>query len=198
MILATILSLDYDKLNPINKYNMLKADAKHELTQVIDFSYTENLGEIILLTLYTIDFILKKEGGARYNYYILGDLSVRNLIEKSFNIPLDYKSFMNHLILIDEAKLTYRFTCAKKFLMPDDSIKQLRLNSWGREYIKEYDLLNVYADAYNALRDTFTRYFRENQETYSSIMNHLLTTFDPDNSISVQSLNEKLDIKLLS
>lgn len=198
MILATILSLDYDKLNPIGRYDKLKTEAKCELTPVVDFAYAENLGEIILLTLYTIDFILKEEGEATYNFYILGDLSVKNLIEKSFNIQLEYKSFMNHLILIDEAKLTYRFTCAKKFLMSDDSIKQLRLNSWGHEYIKEYDLLNTYADESAALRDTFTRYFRDNKETYFSIMNRLLTTIDPDNSFAIQALNEKIDIKLLS
>lgn len=197
-MIKTIFSRDYDMLNPIGKYAKLKKVAEDELTVEVNFTYTENLGEIILLALYTIDIILKEEGDANYNFYIFDDLSVKNLIEKSFNIQLEYKSFMNHLILVDEAKLTYRFTCAKKFLMPDDSIKQLRLNSWGHEYIKKCDLLNTYADESAAMRDTFSNYFHENKETYLTIMERLLSDCDPHNSYAIQALNEKIDIKLLS
>lgn len=198
MEITTILSPDYDKLNPLGKYEQLKAELTNDLTLDFDFVYANNLGEIILLALCTVDTILKKEGGAKYNYYIFDDLSVKNLIEKSFNIQLKHQSFINHLILIDEAKLIYRFTCAKKFMIPDDSIKQLRLNSWGHEYIKVYELLNKYADAFSVLQHTFIEYFRGNREIYLTIMDYLIDVINSEKSVTIQACNEKLDIKLLS
>jgi len=69
--------------------------------------------------------------------------------------------FLEGLIKIDEAKLIYRFTCAKKFQIEDDCIKQLRLNSWGREYINGEGLLKIYGNVTKMFEDYFRQYYRE-------------------------------------
>lgn len=108
------LSLEFDNMNPIQKIEMLSSDLN---TQILD--------EIIIIlhalneeftTLFKIKLI-----------YYLDDNSIYYVAKNIFG--LSEREVKEYLIILEKCNLIYRFTCAKKFKLEDDKIKQLRINS---------------------------------------------------------------------
>jgi len=192
--LNEICSIDH--LNPIERYCHLKPiDSSLESVFCIAGS---DPGEVILIALFTIDHVLKQEQGVKYNFYILEDDSVQYLIQSALGISFLADFFKMSIVCVDEAKLIYRFTAAKKFRIMDDQIKQLRLNSWGREYIKEANLLIKYNAVFSQLRLFFIAYYQKNKEVYIRSMDLLLQEISEPITGEIRELNKKVKIKLLS
>ncbi|MFB5761894.1 hypothetical protein [Paenibacillus medicaginis] len=184
----------FEELNPIDRYKVLQdPNLRVDLESTMGDS-----GEVILLGLYAIDQVLKERGEFTYHFYIMDDASVYYLLKKSLNCTFECDQLRRALILIDEAKLIYRFTAAKKFKIEDDRIQQLRLNSWGREYIKTFDLTNTYKNSYLSMYSYFLSYFEEHRQTYTDSMKCLLSEITEHTAMQIQTLNRLIEIKLLS
>lgn len=111
-----------DKLDPINRLTVFYNEDKN----------IQCWGERIVCFLYAFDNYMQKFLQTKYNYYILDDLSIFNILNKLYTC--DNMILNKTIITLDNAKVIYRFTVAKKFFVNDKTIKQLRLNSWGKEY----------------------------------------------------------------
>ncbi len=191
----------YDNLNPIEKIEAIYEDNTFKYTYKLEFNNQQeelDLREVILLSLYSIDTMLKNEGGAQYNYYIKDDNSIKYLIENAFNIVIDKTLFLQSLFVLDEAKLIYRFTCAKKFQENNLTLKQLRINSWGNEYIKVHDLIGKRRSIIANLCLTAKRHYNEKEMLYDRLMQLLLSDINEHVSKEIRNINENLNIKLLS
>lgn len=180
----------YDDLNPIEKYKKLNKDFGLELPA--------HLGEYILLAMLVVDRVLKQVLKVSYNYYIYSDESVLFLLRESLRITFTEQNFINSVLLIDDSKLIYRFTCAKKFAIMDDRIKQLRLNSWGKEYINHMKLTEKYNSEINRMEIFFADYLYSNKSVYMELTHILLDFIDNETCENIKLLNRSLDIKLLS
>ncbi|AIQ15082.1 hypothetical protein [Paenibacillus durus] len=189
-----VSNIEWDDLNPIERYKIMQ----NRIPKFRIGTYQADIGEVILLTLYTIDLVLKQEGKTHYHFYILDDASVSHLIGVALGQISEPGILNRAFIAVDEAKLVYRFTVAKKFKIRDDRVKQLRINSWGREYIKEYKLLKTQQDIFGTLHSYFIKYFRTQQPVYANVCATLLLDINPHTAEQIQSLNDLLDIKLLS
>ncbi len=187
-------NIEWDALNPIERYRLNRS----RIPEFRMGTYRADPGEVILLALYTVDLVLKQEGKAQYHFYILDDDSIGHLMGEALGRIFEPGLLKCAFIAVDEAKLVYRFTAAKKFKIRDDRVKQLRINSWGREYIWESKLLDTQRDIFEALRSYFTQYFRIHQPVYANVCAILMSEITNQSAEQIQSLNNLLDIKLLS
>ena len=137
-------------MNPIKCVNYLLQTENEKLRY-----YCEQM----VLSLYVIDEVVESRLNSSYHYYIQGDSCLIYLLNKTIICDLDIELFNKSIILLDVSKLIYRFTCAKKFYINGDSIKQLRLNSWGKEYIIQRNLISEYKNNY----DLILRFFEQNR-----------------------------------
>lgn len=119
------ISKYFDKLNPIDKFMLISKNKESN----------KKISEIILLALYTIDKSIKENFQTNYDYYINDDATIKILIENSLNCLISDDIFFYSIIELDTCKLIYRFTCAKKFKIENENIKQLRINSWGKDAV---------------------------------------------------------------
>ena len=76
--------------------------------------------------------------------------------------------------------------------------KQLRLNSWGNEYITVKNLIDNNKEIYNAMYLYFERYFSENKLIYDELLGRLLEEINYSNAEKIKELNNKVNIKILS
>ncbi len=181
-------SKEFDLKNPLEKYKLICSKK--------DYNYVK-YGEKILLALYAINKVLIEEFNRPYFFYIYEDISCKTLIEKALNDIID-DDFYKNLIEIDLCKLIYRFTCARKFKIEDTTKKQLRLNSWGNEYIIKNNLIERNKEIYKKIYMYFKEYYNENKKTYEELLNRLLNKIDDENAEKIEELNDKLIIKILS
>ncbi len=192
----------FDELNPIDKMGRICQDNSFDYTYILEgingHQEVLDLREAILLSLYSIDSVLKNEGGSKYSFYVKDDNSIKYLIESAYNIVIDKSLFLQSIFILDEAKLIYRFTCAKKFQENDSGIKQLRINSWGNEYIREHNLIEKRKTVLEKLRLTAEKYFFENKIIYDRLTQLLLMDISSQVSKEIYDLDEGLNIKLLS
>jgi hypothetical protein len=143
-----------------------------------DHASVYDIWEIVLIALFAVNAVLNEETNIDYFFYLKIEDSIKYLIEKALNCNLQQDQFMKSMFILDYAKLIYRFTCAKKFQVADEVIKQLRLNSWEREYIKQINLLETNKEIYYQLKSTFFQYFSQNKAAYSQLTKYLLMHID--------------------
>ncbi len=194
----------FDKMNPILRYEALKTSELFAC--VYDKGNSDqnapdrnaDLGEIILISLYIIDSVVREQTNSTYFFYINNDVSIKHLLDAVLDLDLGEDLLLKHLLELDVAKLIYRFTCAKKFQIGDDSIKQLRLNSWGREHLSEGGLLKKHSFITEKIDSYFREYYLNNKLVYQKLTGYLLGGIDSYTSQKISKLNDALKIKLLS
>ncbi|MBO5484003.1 MAG: hypothetical protein J5979_02180 [Lachnospiraceae bacterium] len=152
----------------------------------------------ILMGLFTIDQVIKDNTNIHYYYYIQDDRSILFFLKNTLYEKLEYNIFSEALFYLDYAKLIYRFTCAKKFCVEDDLINQLRINSWGREFILQYDILNENRIRYEKMYNYFNSYYMQHEDLYKKLLNLLVQPMTLDNVHLIKRVNEELSIQLLS
>ncbi len=175
-----------NQLNPIDRFDLIVRQDVKELC--LD----------ILVSLFAIDKVIRDNTNIDYYYYIQDDRSVFFLLKKSLYENLEYELFVEALFYLDYAKLIYRFTCAKKFDVEDELINQLRINSWGREFILQHNLLKKREQTYGILYRFFNDYYMKQEELYKKLLGFLLHPMSSDNVHEIKRINEKMNIKLLS
>ncbi|HEY2493755.1 MAG TPA: hypothetical protein VGI33_12720 [Paenibacillus sp.] len=194
--------LELDELNPVEKYKRLHTQLIKPQGK-LHFEGSEELflidiGELSLIALYVIDSVIKRELNVKYSYYIQDDMSVKFLLNNNLDYEINSKQFLKYLIRVDDAKLIYRFTCAKKFEMKNEKTKQLRLNSWGRQYIDDQQILNKYSKEVERMTICFSDYLKENRNVYLELTELLLEPITSSVSYDIAKKNQFLNIKLLS
>ncbi|MFF2154594.1 hypothetical protein ACFVVQ_04705 [Paenibacillus chitinolyticus] len=180
--------LQADTLNPIEKFSWL-TDQRNSDAQ---------LAEFILLGLYTIDAVVNEISPAPYNYYIHSDASVMFLLARSLKRIIPQENYLSTTILLDDAKLIYRFTTARKFKITESKLKQLRINSWGREYIAQNELKERYSTEFGLMQSFLRNYVHEHRKTYARLTDILLQPITPAVAEEVINCNSKIEIRLLS
>jgi hypothetical protein len=148
----------------------------------------------IVVVMHALDEVLRRRAGNGYFYYFQGDQSLITLFER-IDAPLAMhdKAFA----ALGLSQHLYRFNVAKKFSLPED-VKQLRLNSWGREYIANVGLLDIHASLRLAAGDWFESYIERNKDIYLELLRILVTPMDANSSGRIRDMNADLDVKLLS
>lgn len=181
---------EFDLKDPVEKYDLVTNEQDDNVVKC---------GRKILISLYVINEVLMKAFTKRkYLFYVYDDSSCKKLIEEALGEKIPDEIFFQSLIDIDLCKLIYRFTCAKKFCVKDTTIKQLRLNSWGNEYITVKNLIDNNKEIYNAMYLYFERYFSENKLIYDELLGRLLEEINYSNAEKIKELNNKVNIKILS
>lgn len=182
-------ALQYYGMNPIKCYQKI-------LEQ--NTSKDDDVGSLILIALYSIDEVIRRRENIKYNFYIQDVDSIYFILSKTNVCVLTKNRFDQCIFELDFSKLIYKFTCAKKFCISDDSICQLRINSWGRSFIDEKNLLAKYAHEYNVISQFIDEYLTENGRDYHDLANLLLGLIDRKAAAMIEQINLKLGIKLLS
>lgn len=154
--------------------------------------------DIILIILFTLDEVIRHKCKKDYFFYIESFDTILFIIVGLDLFDVDTYQFEANLIKLDICKLIYKFTCAKKFHIGDTSICQLRINSWGREYIRRNDLLTKYKTEYLLIKEFVELYINNNIGLYKEITNLLLKEINIDNAEKINKLNDQIEIKLLS
>ncbi len=184
----------FDKYTPNEKFNFICNFEDEQLC---------NISKQILLIMYSVDEIICKNFKTFYNYYIFDDKSIEDLYYKilidneTYCINVSKEEITSALIINDVSKFLYRFTCAKKFHIEDVTLKQLRINSWGKDYCRHLLKDKRYSAFYNSCLDSIQRVIDNNISIYTELVG-LLYPYDSINSAKVKELNEKLVLKLLS
>ena len=130
-------------------------------------------------------------------YYFKDDVTIYNLLLNVFpEEKIKKKDFDKAMFILDFCKLIYRFTCAKKFKENNIHIFQLRLNSWGREYVQNY--LEDLKDDYFTFKDYLSTYCEEQKEDYKELTTILLGDLSENELLHIDELNTMLEVKLLS
>lgn len=178
--------IQMNQINPIERFLLI---AQNDLKEVsLD----------ILMGLFAIDRVIKDNTNIHYYYYIQDDMSMMFFLENTLYEKLEYNVFSEALFYLDYAKLIYRFTCAKKFCVEDALINQLRINSWGREFISQYEIINEYKIRYKKMYEFFSSYYIQHEDLYKKLLNLLIQPVTLDNARSIKHINEELRIQLLS
>lgn len=187
----------FDKLDPISKLNYIVKKSNN--ANIIKINNEEiDLRILILMILYCIDETLKYNEEKKYSYYIYGDKSIYNFIKLITNQEIELTDFYQSMIDIDNAKLIYRFTLAKKFLESDSEIKQLRINSWGIEYLLQNNYIFSNNNLYEYLTDYCKKEYCKNTTIYKELKQLLLSNLSIQNVSKIKELNAPLVIKLAS
>lgn len=184
------MNFDYgfDNLNPIDK---LRFFTEHGLRDIVDVSNCIAVALHVLNQCFTNRFALSL-------VYVLGDQSIISIIEHCFGY--DVFEIKNGLILLDYSDLIYRFTCAKKFNIETTDIKQLRINSWGQEYIRYLEPKDI--NKFFVDKEKCCKYI-ENEITtnigiYEQLVEHIKGNISEKSSLAIKSCNQHLLIKLVS
>jgi hypothetical protein len=180
--------LHFDKLNPPEKLSFLAN------TEDCDPSLFLYECHSILIAMHALDEVLRKTAKNGYFYYVQDDQSLITLFNR-INMPLATKG--KAFAALGLSQHLYRFNAAKKFGLGGD-IKQLRLNSWGREYLAEQGMLDLHGSLHLTVKSWFESYVAANKEIYRELLEILLKPIDASSSSRIGNLNRNLDIRLLS
>jgi hypothetical protein len=129
--------------------------------------------------------------------YILDDRSVYNAcqyLENNFSIS--YEQFLKKLEVLSLAGLIYRFNVAMKFGYPAQDIFQLRLNSWGRELVKQTGLAE--SGEFTNVKQKIKNYLAEHIEIYNKITAICDAPIEMIDIESLHHLNSTLMIKVVT
>jgi len=170
---------------------------------IAPFSIDRRLLETTLLALEAIDTTIARllvEGvlDSSRNFYICQDQSVKLLLEEVTEEPIAHKQFTEVLLLLNETRLNFRFTAARKFAIEDSSVKQLRINSWGKLFIETKALITQYGALYKQLTACITQLISDKKSTYQEITDLLSQPIQSSTAKRIAELNTKLTVKLLS
>lgn len=149
----------------------------------------------ILLALSVIDEVIRNKMKSSFLFYVQDDFSIYFFIHESLSVNYTKTDFEQALFFLDFSKLIYRFRCAKKFKINNGSVNQLRINSWGKDYLLDKNILAMHCDDYHKLKNYFNNYFNERENHYFMLLELLLTD---EFSEKINFLNTSLDIKILS
>lgn len=151
-----------------------------------------------LLALHAIDSVIRDSIKTEYFFYILDDKSVTHLLEMSGYLLLNKDTCCRAAIYLGNAQLIYRFNAAKKFSLYDNSVKQLRLNSWGRSFLSDVNLLDEMSSHLDKIRNTFLQYYIQNEALYKELCCLLLKEITHKSTERIYEINAQLEIKLVS
>lgn len=186
-----LISLDdFDPGERLDKLNLLAGEDEAKQLQRDEW--------LFLIALYVIDETIREKLPNRYFFYIFGDASVFMLLAMSGFPHIEGRYGHKLAVLLGAAHLLYRFNAAKKFALPNEKTKQLRLNSWARAYIKEQSTLESMSAEVEKMRSVFLACFEENEATYRQLGKLLLSDITEESAQEILGLNEGLQIKLLS
>lgn len=180
--------IELNTLDPISRY--LKVTCE-ENDQIKDLTIK------ILFSLKAIDLAIQNNCNTSYHFYIKSDTTIYNLLCNIYDSEkIERRDFDKAMFILDFCKLIYRFTCAKKFKEENPDIFQLRLNSWGRDYV-EFHIKNKNRD-YDITKEYVELYLKNNILTYIELTLMLLGNLNNEQLIAIDKLNSKVDIELLS
>ncbi len=177
-----------NKFDPIKRYEKMICEESDSI---------KDLTVKILVSLNAIDLTLQEHCKTDYHFYIKGDASIYCLLCKVYGTEIiNERDFEKAMVILDFSKLIYRFTCAKKFRENNDNLSQLRLNSWGREYIY-FNSLEAGKD-FKEIKSCFNVYCIENIQLYKKLTQLLLQKLDNEIITNIDKVNSIIDVKLLS
>lgn len=165
------------------------------ISECYDINY--DLSCHIIAALVAIDTVLSHHAENITHLYVQDDSSILWMLNKIPNYSLDIDQFKRALEGLDFSKLIYRFSCARKFLLPSAQTRQLRINSWGRHYW-EIELINKYQNIYQQFYTMFAEYYNQHKQIYSTLVQYLSADISPQISYKIQNLNRNIDVKLLA
>ena len=173
------------KRNPIDRYELIIKD---------ESSHIQALTMKILFFLMAVDEILVKISKIDYHFYMRDEKILYSILSDIFREEhCDIRDYEQAIFILDFSKLIYRFTCAKKFKEIDESVCQFRLNSWGRDYVK--NCRKVERTKYQKIICYIREYINDNSDLYSQLTTLLLN----ENCIdTIKKINASLRIQLLS
>ena len=191
---ATMISggkafIEFDRLLPEERYD-LAAPAGGKLRRTSD---------LLLMGLFALDGVLYGWAQRPYHFYVHGDGSLGNLLRLADldGAALDGDHLAESLCLLTVVQLIYRFPCARKFGIDDPAAKQLRINSWGRDYC-ERQALPRYPAEYRTIESTARNYLEGRRVTYETLLRTLLSATGDTSSPDVARWNQDLAIKVLA
>lgn len=175
-----IYNLEFDNFNPIKKINkicdkgLLKIEIVNDLLEILhelNKTFTEE---------FHVNLI-----------YFLDDKSIYYISKNIFDYTLE--EVIIALKIIENCNLIYRFTCAKKFNINDESLKQLRINSWGEKYYRM-----TIKNRNKKIVSAINKEIKSNHELYSNITKYVSVINILDVSNEIKSINNQLNIKIVS
>lgn len=195
--------IGFDDLTPIEQFRCLLGKEIFEDPLLYFSDIQLNLSSLILISLHAIDeaFKNKLKGSAKkskHYFYLLGDKSLRYLIEKVTTLTLDKIQFQELMYYLSTTFLIYRFTCAKKFCVRDTTLKQLRINSWGEKYVDDFGLLKKYKDIEDGIYKECCEYINSETSKYQQLSKLLSQKINLEVATLILDINKELKIKLLS
>lgn len=174
----------FDRLSPCERYELLAP--RHEPVR--------RAADLVLLSLHAFDGVLYRSAHRPYRFYVHGDASIEHLLALA---GLGGAAHTEALCLLTLAQLIYRFPCARKFDIADAAAKQLRINSWGRDYCERVAVPR-YRDEHARLAAAASGYIEARRAIYDPLLRALLSA-GPDAAFpEVTRWNHELDIKVLA
>lgn len=131
---------EFDRKNPHDRYKLYcKGYEEKDLNKLLQFLYYINsfFGEKLDLN----------------GVYLVEDAKFIELMEY-----LGIKFVSEKLFVLYKIGYIYYFTCAKKFAWKDETVKQFRINSWGREYCEKFSDQLANSKIEEVLNDNFEQY----------------------------------------
>jgi hypothetical protein len=187
--------IDLDRLQPADRLRRLS----HSPTdREDDTSLRHALAEERLLALYGLNAVLQRRLSTSYFFYFLEDQSVEFAVRQTqMGLDAPPSHIESAYVRLGCAQLIYRFSAAVKFGQSCAS-KQLRINSWGRQYVEQVDLMAKYKPLSDNLTGWFENYFQEHAGCYRELATRLLAPDVQESAQRVAVLNDSLDVRLLS
>lgn len=177
---------EFDALNPIERLEMFLQECPDT---------TRRAAKEILLLLTVIDRCLEEMFYAK-SIYILDNGSLLKWLQTEYSF--NKSTYLDSLILLDEADLIFRFTCAKKFHIRYEDLKQLRINSWGKTYTdgsQSEPALKSLAEHYKQLCQD---HLKRDRVAYEELIALLKQPITDDSADKVKTINDRLSLCLLS
>lgn len=150
---------------------------------------------VLLLWLHAIDNILSTLE-FKAPIYILDDETIYQLVTRD-DRSLGQKQLEMAMIYLTQSQMIYRFTVALKFCINEKSIKQLRINSWGRKYCRE-QLLGQHQVLYQRILQQVASKFDVSKTLYMDALN-CFKSIDVQHvsAEALKEINQHLDIKVV-
>lgn len=146
-----------------------------------------------LVALHAADLAVRQILGAK-EIYFLDDTCVQTILNTA--CVSDSVNCTFQLVQLSKAQLIYRFTAARKFAIQDGSVKQLRINSWGRRLI-EQRLLDAFETEHQACLESVRGILMQHRLAYADQMARITA---PINAVSAQAIrrgNDSLPLRMV-
>jgi hypothetical protein len=175
--------IDFDKKDPCEKFAQFCGPDIHPRDLCLP-----------LIALHAADVAIKRIFGVESIYFlddaivptVLSSASVRGKSEYAYQ-----------LMQLTMAQLIYRFTAATKFAISDVSVKQLRINSWGRDLVERH-IMPRYPTEHHACVGSAASIFTLHQAAYSEQISLLTSAISPASARAIAKLNGRLPIQVVS